>query len=259
MKLSRLWRRKKPSPYGLFPWSGTWEEAKAATTGYATDFIAKAIVAQHEKFLRELAPETFCVDWRTQLPFLQFLASLSVVFEKHRPTPFRVLDFGGSSGWYCYLFRRVFPDVLFDWVVVETEPMCAAHRPYEEEHLRWRTTIPEPTPGSSGKPFDIALASGCLMYLDQPCDLLTKLAQLSRFLYVNRIPILQIPEDRIAIQRIPPVVHETSHAFRLFSESKMTRFFSTVGKVRLDWDDPLSEKRIEDKPVYFKGYLIENG
>jgi hypothetical protein len=78
------------------------------------------------------------------------------------------------------------------------------------------------------------------------------------FLYVNRIPILQIPEERIAIQRIPPVVHETSHAFRLFSESKMTRFFSTIGKVGLDWDDPLSEKRLEDKPVHFKGYLIEN-
>ncbi len=255
MKLSSFLRRKKPSPYGLFPWHGTWEEAKASATGYATESIAKAIAKQHETFLKD--PQFFFNDRYTQVPFFHFLSALSVIFWQHHPAPFRVLDFGGSSGWYCYLWRRIFPGVPFDWVVVETEPMCKAHRPYEEKHLRWRTTIPEPEPGSSGKPFDLALASGCLMYLDQPYDLLTQLARQCDFLFVNRIPILQIPEDRIALQRIPPSVHETSHAFRLFSGSKMMAFLSSIGRLRLDWDDYLSEKRIEGTRVCFKGYLIE--
>ena len=256
MKLSRLWRKKKPSPYGLFPWNGTWAEARAVTTGYEEESTARIIADKHRAFLKELDPANFQVDWRLEQPLHHLMSSLALIFWEHRPTPFRVLDFGGASATYYYLLRRVFPHVQFDWLVVETAPMCAAHLEWTEEHLRWQTELPEP-PASGDRPFDLCLASGCLMYLDQPHDLLAQLARRGRFLFVNRIPILPIPEDRIAIQRIFPLLHETSHAFWLFSESKMHRFLSGMGKIRFSWDDPLSEKKLEDQPVRFKGYLIE--
>jgi putative methyltransferase (TIGR04325 family) len=187
------------------------------------------------------------------------MSSLALIFWEHRSVPFRVLDFGGASGTYFYLLRRVFPHIEFEWLVVETAPMCSAHQSFTEEHLHWQTELPEPPAHSGEKPFDLCLASGCLMYLDQPHELLAKLAPLGRFLLINRIPILPIPVDRIAIQRIFPLLHETSHAFWLFSEGKMLEFISKMGKLRFSWDDPLSEKKLEDKPVRFKGFLLEIG
>lgn len=258
MKLSRLWRKKKPSPYGLFPWNGTWAEASANTTGYESEVIAKIIVGEHQTFLKELDPSSFAVDSRTQ-PFLQdLLASLAVIFWSHRPATFRVVEFGGASGKFYHLLRRIFPQIQFDWLVIETEAMCAAFKPYEENHLHWSNQLPDPPTDSSEKPFDLAIASACLMYLEKPHDVLARLSRLSRFLFINRTAAHPIPEDRIVLQRVPPVVHETSHAYWLFSESKMIRLCSTLGKMRLSWDTPYDTKRIEDTPVLFKGYLIEN-
>ncbi len=257
MKLSRLWRRKKPSPYGLFPWHGTWEEAKKVTTGYEAASTAKVMADRHRNFLRELSPSDFKVDHYREQPFHHLMASLAVIFADYRPNPIKVLDFGGGSATYFYLLRRVFPQLQFEWLVVEPAAMCAAHQEWEEKHLHWQVSLPEVV-ASSGKAFDLCVASGCLMYLDKPYDLLTKLVHLGRYLFVNRIPIHSIPEDQILIQKIPPVVHETSHPFWLFSEGKMLGFLSEMGKMRFSWDDPLSQKKLGDEPVRFKGYLIEN-
>jgi putative methyltransferase (TIGR04325 family) len=257
VKLSRLWKKKKPSPYGLFPWNGTWAEAKSATTGYEAESITEAVVGRHREFLRDLNPSDFKVDYRLEQPLHHLMSSLAVIFRDHQPNPFRVLDFGGASATNFYLLRRVFPHVRFDWLVVETPPMCAALQSFTEEHLRWQTELPEPA-SSADKSFDLCIASSCLMYMDEPYDLLPKLARLGRYFFVNRIPILPIPEDRIAIQHVPPIVHETSHPFWLFSEGKMLRDISKIGKMRFSWDDPLSEKKLGEEPVRFKGYLIEN-
>jgi putative methyltransferase (TIGR04325 family) len=219
VKLSRLWRRKKTSPYGLFPWNGTWAEAKAVTTGYESDLIVRTVADRHRDFLRDLDPADFKVDWRLEQPLHHLMSCLAIIFCEHRPNPFRVLDFGGSSGTFFYLLRRALPHIQFDWQVIETPAMCAALQPWTEEHIRWQSALPPP-PSSGPKPFDLCVASSCLMYLDQPYEILAKLGLLGRFLFVNRIPILPIPEDRIVIQRVLPEVHETSHPSMVFRDGQ---------------------------------------
>jgi putative methyltransferase (TIGR04325 family) len=257
VKLSRLWRRKKASPYGLFPWDGTWAEAAAITTGYETESTARIIADKHRAFLQELDPGNFKVDWRLEQPLHHLMSSLALIFWEYRPVPFRVLDFAGASGTFFYLLRRVFPDVRFEWLVVETAPMCAAHQSFIEPHLRWQTELPQPPADPGEKPFDLCIASHCLMYFEKPYEILGRLAPLCRYLFLNRIPPMAMPEDRLIIQRIAPFLHETSHPYWLFSEAKMLGALSGMGKIRFSWDDPLSEKKLGDQPVRFKGYLVE--
>ena len=157
---------------------------------------------------------------------------------------------------YFYLLRRALPDVQFDWTVIETEEMAQAHLAFEEPHLRWRSLLPE-TPGAD-KAFDLCLVSSSLLYVPEPYNRLEKLINLGRFILVTRTAFIEGPEDKIAVQRIPPEMFTGSYPAWFFSESKFLNFLQKKARINLVWDVPQDIFQFEGKRIVCKGYLIEN-
>jgi putative methyltransferase (TIGR04325 family) len=252
MKLSNLWRKKKPSPYGFFSGYSSWADALKDSTGYTADTVIKATLDRRESFLAAFDPKDAFVDERTQ----QLLSAVAVILSASRTNSLKVLDFGGGSGLYFHLLRRALPQLEIDWTVIETEELARGHQGLEEPHLRWQGCLPT-TSGSSPGPFDLCLASGALPYVPQPYDVLQSLTQLGRFVVVTRTGFIDGPEDKIAVQRIPPEIFTGSYPAWFFSMEKFLAFAQKMGRLRLAWNVPQDTFFFEGKKIVFKGYLLE--
>jgi len=252
MKLANLWRRRKKSPYGFFSGYSTWEEALKDSTSYMSGPIIEATVNERQQFMSKFDPADLFVDDRTQ----QLLSALAVIQQKKPITSFKVLDFGGGAGPYFYVMRRALAHMEIDWTIVETEEMADAFRRFEEPHLRWRTSLPEASV-SGNKPFDLCLASSSLPYVPMPYDILQKLIALGRFVITNRMAFIDGPEDKIAVQRVPPEIFTGSYPAWFFSREKLLAFMQKYSHLTLRWKVPQDAFNFEGKRIVFEGYMFE--
>jgi putative methyltransferase (TIGR04325 family) len=259
MKLSRLWR-KEGSPHYFTPWDDSWDEAvrESLTQNritYGTDSVAQTERERHQSFLKTYSKEETFVDGQTQ----HLLAALSVILSKHQSPRLRVLDFGGSWGVYYYYVRRALPQIDLEWLIIETAPTVKALEPCAETCLHWQSTFPAPPDrivSAADKPFDVCLANASLQHVDTVEEIVKRLAGLGRYLLLNRLPIINAPEDRLVVHR-SVTNKRLSLPARLISEEKLLRLLKSCGALRLSWSVPQDVAMFCGKKVSYKGYLVE--
>jgi putative methyltransferase (TIGR04325 family) len=224
--LAALARRLDPVSVrfsGAYP---TWEAARAASDGYDSQLILDRVDRATQEVVRGNAAferDSQAFD-RPEFPFPVLAGLLRAAPSSQRLS---ILDFGGSLGSTYRQFRSFFPPTwTLDWRIVEQEHFVRRGRErYESEELRFFESIREA--GACG-PIDAVLVSGVLQCVERPYEALAELAELdSAHLIIDRHPMADIAEDRIAVQRAPAYIYPVSYPVWIFSRE---RFMRNVGR-----------------------------
>ena len=155
--------------------------------------------------------------------------------------PIRVLDVGGAGADYFYQFQEFAPHINFDWTVLETPALAEAMSNEFGRNLtdlRWLDSIEH-----TDEIYDVVLCSGVLQCVEKPFELLEPLAKKSKFLIINRIPLVESPEHFFAVQNIITNGKRASYPVHFFGEKAFLTELSQHGDVEMKW------LVIEDQPV----------
>jgi len=102
--------------------------------------------------------------------------SLLVGFFANLTRPIKVLDFGGGAGLAYYEINRIFPGLILEWSVVETELMVNLAKHTENEQLKFYNSIQE---ANLQNKYDLIFASSSIPYSLNPIETLSQLIDLS--------------------------------------------------------------------------------
>jgi len=98
--------------------------------------------------------------------------SLLVGYFENLSGPIKVLDFGGGSGLAFYEINRLFPGLISEWSVVETDLLVKMAKHTENEMLKFYPSIQSATKQNT---YDLVFASSSIPYTDNPQDTLQQL------------------------------------------------------------------------------------
>jgi len=129
-----------------------------------------------------------------------------------RPSPLRVLDFGGALGGHFHALAHHWPWAPLHWTVCETAAVAAAGQAEFElelsqgHHLRFSAEAGEVLAAG----VDVVLASCSLQYLEHWSQMLQRFGA-APWLLLDRVPLIDHPSDLIAIQVVPSSYTDTRY------------------------------------------------
>jgi putative methyltransferase (TIGR04325 family) len=187
---------------------------------------------------------------------LQFIAAVGICLEASRPgSHVRVLDFGGAFGHYFHVATSAFPNVSWEWTVVETLTMVTlAARTEVGQSIRWTSDLDS----ALDERWDFVLASGSLQYVPDPIRVLTKLGRMAPYVLLTRLPLWPIDHHLPAIQRLSRRDRAGAYPTWVFSEDVFLEEIGAIGEVVLRFDVPEDTARIAGHRGIYSGLLIRS-
>lgn len=166
------------------------------------------------------------------------LASIgAMAMEKDHTQPFRVLDFGGGSG-----FLRVYVDYFFGqkintkWRIVETPEQVRHNIDHQIDGLEYSTSI-------GAEPYDFAIFSGSLQYVDDWAKVLRDTD--ASAIYVSRTPMADIEQP--FLQTVVREGQPRSFAGRVISAVAFANVLSERYSMFASWQ---SQSHLMDMGVF---------
>lgn len=230
----------------------SWSAAKADATGYDSDEILNRVVAATRKVVSgEARFERDSVAFDQVEYSWPLLACLLQVALERRSL--RVIDFGGALGStlrqnWAFLRRLHVP---LSWRVVEQEQFVAVgRREFSTDVLGFDDTIPE----AAREGADAVLFASSLCYVAEP-ELFLRQAESSgaAFLLIDRLPVLDGPSDRIALQSVSEPIYSASYPVRMFAEQNLLGRRLAAWRLIESWDCDLQP----DGESRSRGYFLE--
>ena len=237
--LARKWRGAPDScACGLSGDFGSWDEARAASTGYESPAILqKTKTALLKVKSGQAAYERDSVLFDREEYSWPLLAGL-LWSAARAGGRLKVLDVGGSLG-STYFQNRAFIDRLTDvrWSIVEQPAHVAAGKElFESEQLRFYESIEASLADTTP---DVALLSGVLQYLEHPRKLLEQLQELAcSAILIDRTPFWCGPADRLCVQTVPPAIYPASYPSWIFSRERFHSCLREGWRVMVTYDNP---------------------
>jgi len=185
---------------------------------------------------------------------LQFIAAVGICLEasqlRHRV---RVLDFGGAFGHYFDVATSAFPNVSWEWTVVETPTMVALAAGTDVgRSISWTSGLDS----AVGERWDLVLASGSLNYVPDPIGVLTKLGGMAPYVLLTRLPLWPVDRHLPAVQRLSRGDRAGAYPTWVFSEEVLLQEVAAIGEVVLRFDVPEDTARIAGHRNIYAGMLI---
>ena len=238
--------------YGYFGNFAAWEEAEKASTGYDSDRILEKV---KDSLLKVRNGEAACERDSVLFDKIQYswpLLACLLWISSRKGNKLNLVDFGGSLG-STYFQTRTFLLHLEElrWNIVEQNKFveCGKNH-FEDVHLKFYHDLVDCH--REHRP-DAILFSSSLQYLEKPYDILKKVLTLGfDFLIFDRTPFLEDGDDRITVQRVPPLIYKASYPAWFFNEKKFLRFFSETHERIADFE---SGDKANIASV-FKGFLF---
>lgn len=241
-----------------YRWNGhydTWTKAKQLTKGYDEAHILEKVKSAALKVKNGEAAferDSVCFD-KKEYDF-NVLASLLYVASLNQ-NKLTVLDFGGSLGSLYYLYKDFLAHIDLKWCVVEQEHYvnCGGEN-FQDSILEFY----DKTEGVIKKyQIDIILFSSVLQYLESPYVVLEDLLKITKtkFLFIDKTPLIGIKEDYIAIQKVPPSIYSASYPCWIFSEDvfveKLERLgFKLIFNQTIEMQIPIDSKYYPYKTLF---------
>ena len=228
-----------------------WEDAKKKSHGYQSRDILDHDLRAALNLLN--SPIDVFIPPLTQY----FITILSKIIHS-RPEFFkapvlRVIDFGGSWGANFKLATNFFPNVHFDWTIVEQEYNFKILNSFSKLNLRWTNKI------DFGTHYDVGLFSASLQYLEQPYEVLSQVLNVSNHLILGRMPVYEVPEDLYFSQTVPKEIYEGSYPIRVFSWEKLKSHLTHDCKIVHYWTDNFDQMTLNGGILNFSGfYVVKN-
>jgi putative methyltransferase (TIGR04325 family) len=235
----KVWVRASLSRFTGFKKVQSWESAVRKSSGYESVSVVEPIVAAARQLQSE-SQTSFVSNPRYQQIAAGMLFSIS---QERFSTgePIRVLDVGGAGADYFYQFQKFAPQINFDWTVLETPALAEAMSNEfgrNLSNLRWLDSIE-----NTDEIYDVVLCSGVLQCVEKPFELLETLVKKSKFVIINRIPLVESPEHFFAVQNIITNGKRASYPVHFFGEKAFLTELTRHGEVEMKW------LVIEDQPV----------
>jgi putative methyltransferase (TIGR04325 family) len=215
-----------------------WQEALKKSSGWSSEKTLKHDSQfQFNEWSNEI-DSVFVLDER----FMQIATAFMSIDPQPGSNGLRsisVLDIGGGFGKYFFLLRRFCPNVVWTWVVVETEAQCKSI-PEELKStygISFRSDIP------TDQNFDVGLLSGVIEYVEQPFELLELVSSICEAVILNRTPLTPFSKDIVAIQRPGFLNSRGSYPLHMFSEEVFIKKLEALGEISMRWFVP------QDSPV----------
>ena len=185
---------------------------------------------------------------------LQFIAAVGICLEAsqlgHRV---RVLDFGGAFGHYFDVATSAFPNVSWEWTVVETPTMVTlAARTEVGQSIRWTSDLDS----ALAERWDFVFASASLNYVPDPIQAVTKLGRTAPYVLLTRLPLWPIDHHLPAVQRLSRRDRAGAYPTWVFSEDVFLEEIEAIGEVVLRFDVPEDTARIAGHRNIYAGMLI---
>jgi putative methyltransferase (TIGR04325 family) len=217
----------------------SWESAVRKSSGYESVIVVEPIVAAARR-LQSNSQTSNVLNSRYQ----QIAAGMLFSISQERFSsgePIRVLDVGGAGADYFHQFQEFAPQINFDWTVLETPALAEAMANEfgrDLPNLRWLDSVE-----NTNESYDVIVCSGVLQCVEKPFELLESLVEKSKFVIINRIPLVESPEHFFAVQSIITKGKRASYPVHFFSEKVFLGELSKYGDVEMKW------RLIEDQPV----------
>jgi len=218
------------------------------------------IVDSYEDRLREAIakhdPEsTTLIDDRK----IRVLAALSLAIQRSTAQDLTLIDVGGGWGGDYFKLCHHFPE-LTKWRVIET--VAVATRLGRVDRLpsklsfesEWKESLRQREQSKY-----LIYASGFIQYVPEGLSTLADFAQTSRFLILDRVPLVDENRSYVAIQRTTRILGgvDSSYPCWFFSERQFREAVARHWRALLTWQVP------EDRPVIkgvrrpYRGFLLE--
>ena len=245
----KVWVRALLSRFTGFRKVESWESAVRKSSGYESVNVIEPIVAAARR-LQSDSQTSFVSNSRYQ----QIAAGMLFSISQERfniGEPIRVLDVGGAGADYFYQFQKFAPQINFDWTVLETPALAEAMANEfgrNLTNLRWLDSIK-----NTRETYDVVLCSSVLQYVENPFELLAILVKKSKFVIINRIPLVGSPEHFYAVQNIITNGKRSSYPVHFFSEKAFLTELTQHGDVGMKW------LVIEDQPVINRKAWTQHG
>ena len=201
---------------GRFRPVGSWQQALASTPGgYST---TRRPSGEWQAPDRRFASET-------EVHILACLSKLGV------PETLQVLDLGGAFGQLARTVAWAWPHTEIDWTVWELPEVVAAAADLAGTHGNLTLSYTDRAPDRS---VDLAIASGVLQYLPEGLARLPLLASVARWIFIDRLPLWPIGEDRLAVQH-ESVLGSALYPVWFLAENQAEVVIRSVGTIELRW------------------------
>jgi len=162
------------------------------------------------------------------------------------------VDFGGHDGKHADLIQHLFPQLTFDWLVIElpgvVEVMSARSRP----GLAFAS---DPYPALEAGP-DVILASASLNYIPDPTNMLRMMCEHSTFVVLTRLPLWPIERHTAAIQHTQRRPIQFSYPTWFFSESVFMAEIPIGSDILLDFVCPDDRAAFAGHYSTYRGLVI---
>ena len=221
------------------------------------DSWAQALAASGEDYENQSIVDL--VDFRTgcfrrsgltELPLSVLQSATAVAIAAEGRDRIRVIEFGGACGICYYQLKRLFPQLCFDWRVVETTEMAAAGtRSHASEELSFHSELEAALRGMDE--VDLVHSSSTLGFLENSHETLAELLHVnSRYLLISRVCLVEGAEDFIVLHRpplsingygseVPPGFRNrmVSYPVRLISRNRLEHALTEYGNILFRCDD----------------------
>ncbi|WP_438480188.1 methyltransferase, TIGR04325 family [Oleiharenicola lentus] len=199
----------------------TWDEAKAASTGYEQTLILDRVLsATRAVQAGSAAYEQDGVLFFAAKPD----AALMAAFEEIKSASegrLRVLDFGGSLGSLYWRHREWLPPTPgLGWDIVEQSIFVqAGRREFANTPLRFFESI---AAAEAAGPHDVLLCSTTLQYLEDPAAVFREWKSYRwPWLLLNNLPLHVHEPDRLRVQHVPPSIYPASYPVWFFNREQL--------------------------------------
>jgi putative methyltransferase (TIGR04325 family) len=227
----------------------SWAEGVKKSSGYDTANTAVPIVANTKKMLLDLPGISHASSRFQQIATAMMFCLAETRSNESRP--YRILDVGGGGGDYYFYFQRFIPGLQFNWTVLETKTFAQAFENRTNEQISWIDTVDDLKPD-----YDIVLMSGVLQYIEDWNYMLGKAASVSNFVILNRLPLRQGRDDRVALQRNRYGKTRNSYPAHFFSESKFLAVIRNLGRIEMQWNVPEDQAVFRWRTSFYQGLIL---
>lgn len=193
---------------------------------------------------------------RLEPPFPLIAALLNAALSRGDGSLY-VLDVGGSLGSSLKQCRPFLANLgKLCWSIVEQADFVEhGKRHLEDQQLRFFSTMEEAV---RNQPPDVVLLSGVLQYLEDPLRVAAKVADLgATSIVIDRVPIVGLRQNRIAIQRVPKRLGKSAYPLWLFNRDSLLAPFAAKYTVISEHSAVDGAMSYGWRRIDFRGFILD--
>ena len=108
----------------------------------------------------------------------------------------RILDFGGEFGQHFWRLKSALPNSKLDYTVLDLPKVVKMADPLPGGDLSFVAEV-----DGLQAHYDVAIASATVQYLEDPMGAINGLMNVATMVVLNRVPLFQIDQHRVAVQK----------------------------------------------------------